>query len=132
MSIAKLEAKIRQLRNANKLLPIANKQMAIAAKSLAKQGFETSTAPNGQRWKPLKYRKGKPLVLTGQLSKFGYRVTKGGFILLAGAEYFVHHQHGAPANNLPARPMVPNGSTWGKWAGPMVRAAEVALKRWLK
>lgn len=130
MTIAGLEKKIKQLASPEKLLRGAREAMAREAESLAKRGFATSTAPSGARWQSLKNRNGKPLLNSGTLSKFSYKVTPNGFILYAGAGYFVHHQHGT--TKIPARPMVPSESSWGSWARPMRSAAESAIARWRK
>ena len=132
MSIAALERKIRQISDTGKLLSRAREAMAKQAVSLAKEGFAQSKAPSGNRWKPLKVRVGQPLVLTGTLSNFSYKMTSNGFILYAGADYFVHHQYGAPKKKLPARPMVPNSDSWGAWSKPMVAAAEKSIARWMR
>ena len=132
MSIAALERKITKISDTGKLLKRAQEAMAKESVKLAKRGFAKSESPTGQKWKPLKYRKGKPLVLTGKLSNFSYQMTSKGFILYAGADYFVHHQYGAPRAKLPKRQMVPNGDSWGKWSKPMADAGAKSIARWLK
>lgn len=42
------------------------KQMMVAMQAETKRRFQTSTAPDGTPWLPLKLRKGKPLYDTGQ------------------------------------------------------------------
>ena len=93
MSIAALERKIQQFSNTGKLLQRAREAMAKEAVRLSKEGFAKSQNPYGKPWRPLKYRAGKPLVLTGALSGFTYRVTDKGFIVYAGAKYFDFHQY---------------------------------------
>ena len=45
----------------------ALRQVAVLLASETKQNFESSREPDGRPWKPLKVRKGKPLVDTGLL-----------------------------------------------------------------
>ena len=47
--------------------------------NLVRLGFRNSTSPYGARWKPLKIRRGQPLVDKGQLrSSITFRADKGG------------------------------------------------------
>lgn len=63
--------------------------------------FALSRAPDGTPWARLVYRKGKPLVLTGKLSR-SWKLKVGGlyFVLLTKVPYAAFHQFGA---NIPAR-----------------------------
>lgn len=63
--------------------------------------FALSRAPDGTPWAKLKWRKGKPLVLTGKLSRsWKLRVGAKYFVLLTNVPYAAFHQFGA---NLSAR-----------------------------
>lgn len=132
MNLSRLEKKIKQFSSPEKLLRSTREAMAREALALSKKGFSTSTAPDGSRWRALKTRSGRPLFDTGALSNFSYSLTSNGFVLYAGAPYFVHHQYGAPRAKLPARPMVPTSENWGTWSAPMKIAAEKSIARWGK
>lgn len=65
----KLQELIGQMRRVSSTLNKVALHRELAAIQLkhVKKGFEKSVTPYGQKWKKLKYRNGKPLVLTGAL-----------------------------------------------------------------
>lgn len=84
-------------------------------------GFEQGADPEGKRWEPLKYRKGRPLMDTGAL--------RGSIIARAMASeaeigtnlnYAVIHQFGGAAGRnlaatIPARPFFPTDVLPAAW-----------------
>ena len=84
-------------------------------------GFQTSTAPDGSRWAPLKNPRPpghnpdtKPLIDTGALQdSVGYQgsehiegVSGEGFTLGSSVYYAGVHQEGSKKKNIPARPFM--------------------------
>lgn len=85
------------------------------------EGFQTSTAPDGSTWPPLKYPRPpghnpdpRPLIDTGALQdSVGYQgqdhiegVSGEGFTLGTTVEYAGVHQEGSKKKNIPARPFM--------------------------
>lgn len=70
------------------------------------QSFAKSQTPYGERWKPLKYRKGKPLILTGALRQsITVRSTSTGNYITSGLVYANTQNFGR--GPIPARAYVP-------------------------
>lgn len=67
--------------------------------SKVRQGFRTSTDPWGKQWKPLKRRKGQPLVDTGRLrSSISYHAISGSVAVGTNVSYAPYHQFGFTIN----------------------------------
>lgn len=77
-------------------LRVLSGRLAVDARKLVERSFATSTSPNGDAWKPLKSRKGQPLVKSGRLSRsIKANPTSKGFTLYSTAPYAAVHQFGA-------------------------------------
>jgi phage gpG-like protein len=71
--------------------------------------FDTSTAPDGTPWRPLKYRTGKPLVLTWRLRSEAQRAAKdmeitGRGLLITQSEPYYYRYQLFGTSKIPARP----------------------------
>lgn len=115
------------------------------ALELVDDGFATSKAPDGTRWKRLKFRNGQPLRDTRRLqSSFTGQSSARGFIIGTNTHYAVTHQegrvikakgdgrlrfkaggswHAAKEVTVPARPMMPTGKLSPLWQKALERAA---------
>ncbi|QDT94362.1 phage virion morphogenesis protein [Gimesia algae] len=102
-------------------VPDAMQAALSATKTDLVEGFQTSTAPDGSAWAPLKRPRPpghnpdpKPLIDFGKLQdSVGYQgadhiegVTGEGFTLGATVEYAGVHQDGSKKKNIPARPFM--------------------------
>lgn len=77
-------------------LRVLSGRLAVDARKLVEKSFATSTSPDGEAWKPLKTRKGQPLVKSGRLSRsVKTRVSSKGFTLYTNTSYAAVHQFGA-------------------------------------
>lgn len=111
----------------------ARREMADEAMRRIRAGFEASSSPDGQTWAALKYRRGKPLLLTGRLRN-SVRVQLAGmlgFAVSASAPYAAHHQYGAPRARIPARPFLPGRTLPPEWQGAFERILGAHLRRQL-
>jgi phage virion morphogenesis protein len=96
-----------------------------------KQGFETSTDPSGVPWLPVKQRKGRPLVDTGQLMRsFMARAMSNSVEVGTALEYAAIHQFGGQAGRnratpIPARPFVPTPGADGMASLPPAWRADI-------
>ena len=99
--------------------------LGIKAEQLIVAGFQNSTDPYGEPWKPLKYRTGQPLVDTGVLRRsFGVSPTGGYVDVVSGVKYGIYHQKG---DGVPQRKIVPDDGVPKKWEQQMYRA----ISNWL-
>lgn len=102
-------------------VPDAMQAALSATKTDLVEGFQTSTAPDGSTWPPLKNPRPpghnpdpKPLIDFGKLQdSVGYQgadhiegVTGEGFTLGTTVEYAGVHQEGSRKKNIPARPFM--------------------------
>ncbi len=106
--------------------------VAAEAVSLVAIGFETSTAPDGSPWAPLKARDGRPLRDTGRLmssvtSARAVKKTPRGFRLGTNVAYAGYHQEGT--RTAPARPFLPGASLPPAWEQAFDEAAREALEK---
>jgi phage virion morphogenesis protein len=71
--------------------------VGAAIKESIRLRFIDSVAPDGSKWKPLKYRKGQPLVDTGQHLKnaISYRVDANSVTIGVPYPWAVIHQYGS-------------------------------------
>lgn len=77
-------------------LRVLSGRLAVDARKFVEQSFASSTSPDGAAWKPLKTRKGQPLVKSGRLSRsIKTRVSSKGFELYTNVPYAAVHQFGA-------------------------------------
>ena len=74
-----------------------------------RRNFGESCDPDGNAWAPLKYRVGKPLILTGLMMNSAYLAAQNVrlqgqqiFAELAGPMYWMFHEYGTA--KIPARP----------------------------
>lgn len=93
-----------------------------------KRNFEGGHDPDGNKWAPLKWRIGKPLILTGLLMNSAYQAAQnvqlrnGTEIMAKLAEpfYWMFHEYGT--GRIPARPFFgPSASTVQGLADRMAR-----------
>jgi phage gpG-like protein len=82
------------------------RQVATDGLRLIAAGYRDSVDPYGASWQPLKYRNGKPLVLTGAFrdSWMAYP-TPTGVRFLSGVDYGAYHQYGT--RTIPFRRVIP-------------------------
>jgi len=100
--------------------------LGVKAQQLIVAGFQNSENPYGQKWKPLKYRTGQPLVDTGTLrASFGVSSAGGYADVGSRVNYAAYHQDGTA--KVPARKMIPDAGTPNKWANQMY----AAISNWL-
>lgn len=125
----KLARVVSQLQTVGEVPKAARTLLAKDALGRVQALFASSKSPDGTAWKELKYRVGKPLVLSGKLSKsFTASVTGDGFVVTAGVPYAVHHQFGAPRANVDARPFFPrDGVLPGPWRDAFERLIDQTL-----
>lgn len=107
---AKLNSFVKTLQS----LALPQEQQALAqtlgnvALLATRQCFETSTSPEGEAWKPLKKRAGKPLVDTGSLrDSFAVNVRRNKITITSDHPGAALHQYGYRERGIPARPMLP-------------------------
>ncbi len=72
------------------------KNLAEETVRLAHDSFEHSRDPDGNPWKPITHRDGKPLLETGRLrnSIRAARITPKGFMVVSNVKYAAIHQYG--------------------------------------
>lgn len=100
--------------------------LGIKAEQLVVAGFQNSTNPYGQKWRPLKCRTGQPLVDTGTLrASFGVAESGGYADVASRVNYATYHQEGG--RHLPARKMIPDAGAPTKWEDQMY----TAISNWL-
>lgn len=99
-----LTALAKRIEDPRALEPAYRQCAAIATEGM-REHFSRSRGPDGKGWKPLKQRKGKPLVKTGFLLA-SVKATAGpqGLVLSATADYAGPQHHGT--RHIPARPFV--------------------------
>lgn len=101
---------VSSLATAAKVPRDAKAQLATVALARVRAGFDDSAAPDGSAWAALRWRRGRPLVLTGKLSKsFRKRVFAGGFAIESSVPYAGFHQGGT--RRMTARRMLPREGT---------------------
>lgn len=103
-------AQLQQLINTStNTKPVMNDIGAVLV-SRIKHGFRTSTDPWGQGWKPLKRRKGQPLIDTGRLlASMTYNASDSQLVVGTNVTY-APYQHFGFSNGravVPARPFLP-------------------------
>ena len=95
-----------------------------------KRNFTNSHDPDGNRWAPLKWRIGKPLILTGLLMNSAYTAARNVtlrngteiFARLSEPHYWKYHEYGT--RRIPARPFFgPSADTVQELAERMARDA---------
>lgn len=90
-----LRVMVSKVGRSGKLHTAMKKNLAAEAVTQVKFGFRESRDPYGVPWKPLKFRKGKPLLDTGRMrNSFTSTVTPTGFRLGSNVSYAPHHQDG--------------------------------------
>jgi phage gpG-like protein len=131
------DARLRLL--VNRLEAIANEALTRKvsvnlqeeALALVRKGFQTSTNPYGERWKPLKVRKGMPLIDTARLrNSFARRaVTNTGFGIGTNVAYMSYHQEGT--RRIAQRLMVPTAERGmgPVWTPRFVKIAEALMRK---
>lgn len=82
------------------------RQVAFDGLRLIAAGYRDSVDPYGATWTPLKYRNGKPLVLTGAFRDTWMAYpTPAGVRFLSGVDYGAYHQYGT--RTIPFRRVIP-------------------------
>jgi phage gpG-like protein len=82
------------------------RQVATDGLRLIAAGYRDSKDPYGAAWTPLKYRNGKPLVLTGAFRDTWMAYpTPTGVRFLSGVDYGAYHQYGT--SKIPFRRVIP-------------------------
>ena len=124
--------------------------LGAAALKQVQDGFNASRDPYGDRWQPLRYRRGKPLQKSGRLyrSAATQPLPRGGTEVGLTASYAGYHQDGAPPrarkdgsrrsespkggpSGIQARPMVPDDDRGlpDKWGRALDTAIEDLIDR---
>ncbi len=92
--------------NSGSFIGEVRRQVAYDGLRLIAAGYKTSTDPYGARWQPLKYRDGKPLVLTGAFrDSWMANPTSTGVRFTSGVGYGAYHQYGT--RSIPFRRVIP-------------------------
>ena len=92
--------------SAGSFIDRVRRTVALDGLRLINKGYATSTDPYGNRWQPLKYRKGKPLVKTGAFRDTWLAYpTATGVRFVSGVGYGAYHQYGTAT--IPFRRVVP-------------------------
>ncbi len=110
--------------------------LGLRAAKLVQRGFDTSRAPDGSTWRPLKSprdRGRRPLRKTDALYRAAttIRFTADGFMLVS-TYPGSYHQSEAPRSRLPRRAFFPDESGLSVgWAIELRDAADEALRRWV-
>lgn len=120
---------VSQLATAGKVPREAKTQLATIALARVRAGFEDSADPTGAAWAALRYRRGRPLVLTGKLRRsFRKRLFAGGFAIETSVPYAGFHQGGT--RHIDARRMLPRDGTIPEpWRAAFERVIDAALSR---
>lgn len=94
-----------------------------------RNNFEKGQEANGRSWKPLKYRKGDPLLLTRKLfNSIKSKNTKTGVSVYTSVKYAAFQNFGT--DNVPARRFIPNANEVPeKWLDDF---KNIALKHYKK
>lgn len=97
----------RQLMRAGTNLAPAMNRVGARFVQLVRRSFQTARSPNGERWEPLKSRKGEPLRDTGRLmNSIAYIASDTGVTVGTNVKYGIFHQKGAklrrPVNQVRA------------------------------
>lgn len=106
------------------------RQVAVEGLKLIAAGYRDSVDPYGARWEPLKYRNGKPLVLTGAFRDTWMAYpTPTGVRFVNGVDYGAYHQYGT--SRIPFRRVIPLRSYGlpAPWTGMIQKAFAGAVKR---
>jgi phage gpG-like protein len=102
-----LESRARRLESGDRRRLLG--QLRDVLKADALEGFQTSSDPDKIAWRPLKRRRGKPLVKTGRLRGSISAVIQGDAVsVFSGVPYAGFHQLGT--SRIPARPFLGVGS----------------------
>lgn len=77
-------------------MPMALDDIGAALVEKIRQGFRASESPYGQKWEPLKYRKGKPLLNTGAMrNSMTHAVDSANSVVIGTNDPKApHHQYG--------------------------------------
>lgn len=103
------------------------RRVAVDTLGLVEREFRGSVDPDGAPWKPLKYRNGRPLVLTGAMrDSFTAVPIENGVRIQAGVDYAIYHQRGTAT--IPARRILPSGSLPQSWVDVINKAYTQAAK----
>lgn len=82
------------------------RQAAIDGLGVIAYGYRNSVDPYGATWQPLKYRDGRPLVLTGAFRDTWMAYpTPNGVRFASGVDYGAYHQYGT--RSIPFRRVIP-------------------------
>ncbi len=128
--LAGLAAKLRAA-SGGKVYEALKKNLAAEALTQMQLGFRGSRDPYGQVWRPLKKRRGKPLLDTGRLrGSFSYQVTSTGFRLGTVTVYAAAHQYGT--RRIRARPMLPTGQLGPIWSKAFNEAGRTTLRKFMR
>jgi phage gpG-like protein len=106
----------------------ARPQLAAEALGRVHYAFAASRAPGGAAWARLRYRAGRPLVLTGRLfGSLRSRVTTTGVAVSTSRPYAAFHQFGT--RRVPARPFFPaEGELPPPWREAFERVVDAAIR----
>ena len=94
------------------------REVAYDGLRLIAAGYRNSVDPYGSYWAPLKYRDGKPLVLSGAFRDTWMAYpTATGVRFQSGVDYGAYHQYGT--RSIPVRQVIPSSSrgmpsTWSE------------------
>jgi phage gpG-like protein len=143
-ALKELSDKIRQLTSSGFKAELS-KELAATAWRETLAGFRESRDPYGNPWRPLAWRKGTPLIDSGQMRQsVSTEATGNGFRLRIGVLYASIHQYGAKVRaatrargrgrvgSVPRRQMVPEKDTGGLgpiWLTAFNRTAEDLIRR---
>jgi len=109
----------------------ARRELAARALEYVRDRFATATAPSGAAWAALRYRRGRPLVLTGRLLRsVSARAIPGGIVVAASAPYAGYQQLGT--SRIPARPFLPGSSIPAELARSFERVLGLAMAAHLR
>lgn len=126
---AALRLLVSQLATVGRVPRDARAELAKAALELVRDSFGAAQSPEGAAWARLKYRHGRPLVLTGRLLRsVRSRIIADGIAVTASAPYAGFHQHGT--RRMPARPFLPQpGAVPAAWADAFERVLGAQFAR---
>lgn len=136
------------------------RKLGETAQTLVVEGFAESRAPDGTKWKELKFRDGQPLSDTGRLRNSfaiasALQSTAGSFTIGTNVEFAGVHQFGMTIHwkgekqmafpdrrgggmafarkvVIPARPMIPTGALPNAWAEQLGQDASDFIEGLLK
>lgn len=105
--------------------------MGVAGLKQASDSFARSRDPYGRPWRPLKYRRGKPLLKTGRMrGSMSIGPRPRGFEIVITADYASFHQGGT--SRIPRRQILPEQDTGGLgplWTKALGKASEALVRR---